>query len=156
MSQRKKGYLVAVFVCSLSMTIYAASFFLPTFEIGVDGKRSISYGYEAFAISFLSPLQPLFGGLRAFIPWLANPLFWFEFVGFVTHRYRRACVAGVLAIAASTTLWLFNDAESRSLLVIGYYIWVLSIVLLTLATSIKWCSCGSRRPWLDAVLKRVG
>jgi hypothetical protein len=138
MSQRKCSFLAALFVFSLSVAIYAISFFLPTFEIVVDGKPSFSYGYEAFSIGFLSPfLSPFCGGLRTFLPWLANPLYWFGVVGFVTHQYRRACFVGVIATATSTTLWIFNDPESRTLFLIGYFLWVLSIGLVTLATKIK-------------------
>jgi hypothetical protein len=143
MTQRKSSLSVAVLLFSSSLAVYSISFFLPTFEIVVKGTPSVSYGYEAFAIGLLSPLlSPLFGGLRVFAPWLANPLFWFGAVSFVTSRCRRACAAGVTAgvtaIVTSTSLWVFNDSESRSLLLLGYYLWVLSIVLLTLAAAMKW------------------
>src|SRR5262249_22163911 len=115
---------------------YALSFFLPTFAIGAE--REVNYGYVAFCVAFLSPFNPFFGGLRAFIPWLANPMLWFGVYYFVTGRCRLACFSGVTAIAMSATLFLFNDPENRALLLIGYYVWFNGMGLFTLAAGIKW------------------
>jgi hypothetical protein len=118
--------------------MYALSFFLPAFGVGVESQLDANNGFEAFAVSFLACVNPFFGGLNAFVPWLGNPMFWVAVWFFAIGRCRRACLAGALATVMSATLWLFADSESRHLLFIGYYVWLLSMAMLTVAAAIKW------------------
>jgi hypothetical protein len=104
--------------------IYSWSFFLPTFEIIVDGKPVISPGHEAFLIGLFSPITPWFGGLQTFPCWLANPLLWLGIYWHVRRRTHRAIIAGVLAtLLASMFFW---PEKERHLLLVGYYVWLAS------------------------------
>jgi len=107
-------------LCLVALLLYALSFFLPTFDIVVEGKRSTSCGYDAFVIGLMSPFaSPVFGGLRAFAPWLANPLLW-------------------------TGALLFGEGD-RSLILIGYSMWLSSMGIFTLAAAVGWCSSSTQR-----------
>jgi hypothetical protein len=123
---------------------YASSFFLPTFAIVVDGKRSVSCGYDAFLIGTLSPLaSPFFGGYRVFVPWLANPMLWVGVALFTIGRPRGAFNAGIIAIGLSGTLLLPVEAEGFRLILVGYYVWVVSMAMLALAAGIR-ATVGNR------------
>jgi hypothetical protein len=121
------------------VAIYLLSFSLPPFAIGVQGERAIDYGYWAFVIGFASPLAgPFFGGLRAFAPWVANPILWFGIYRFVSGQYGAALLAGVLATLMSATL-LFGEGD-QSLFLAGYSMWLLSMAMFTLVAAIGWRS----------------
>jgi hypothetical protein len=132
-------YALSFFLLSLLLLLYALSFFLPTFDIVIEGKRSTSYGYEAFLIGLTSPF--LYGGLRLFAPWLANLVVWSGLIGFVRGRFGRAFIAGLVATTLAATL-LFGECDP-SLLLVGYYLWLLSMGILTLAAACRlvelWC-----------------
>jgi hypothetical protein len=121
-------------IASLSLALYVLSFLLPAFKIVVDGRSEISYGYEAFVVSILYSFSP--DGFTAFVPWVANPMLWVGSILFMRTRFASACVAGMGACAMAATL-LLRDAESRHLLLMGYYVWVLSMVLFTVAGAIQ-------------------
>jgi hypothetical protein len=121
--------------CFLAVLLWALSFFLPTFDIVVEGKRSTSYGYDAFLIGLFSILgSPYFGGLRTFAAWLANPLLWIGLLAFVKNRFGRAFILGVMATTLAATL-LVGEGD-LSLLLIGYSLWLLSMAIFTLAAGV--------------------
>lgn len=123
-----------LFFC-LSIMIYAVSFFLPTFEIIVEGNSDVSYGYVAFAIGFIAPLNSDFLGSRVFISWLANPLLWTGATVFALRRWNSAMIIGAMATILSTTL-LFGDTN-RDLIRSGYYVWMISMGMFTLSVAIS-------------------
>lgn len=119
----------------LSMTVYAISFLLPTFKIIVSENISVSYGYDVFVIGFVAPLAtPIFGDMKVFIPWLANPLLWVGARLFAMKHWHLAYVIGAIATALSATP-LFGYTN-RDLLLIGYFVWVISLGMFTLAAVI--------------------
>ncbi|HEY1861099.1 MAG TPA: hypothetical protein VGG61_12130 [Gemmataceae bacterium] len=133
--------MAANLLCGLSVALYASSFFLPTFAIVVDGKRCVSYGAEGFFIGLFAPIaSPFFGGVRTFFPWLANPIWWFALVRFTQGRATVACIAGIAAPIVALSLLFFADSEGRNLILIGYYVWILSMAILPLAAGMKWHS----------------
>src|SRR5690242_1977717 len=85
------GLLVARFLCFSSVALYGLSFLLPTFDIVVGGEASTSYGYDAFLVGLLSPLNSFLFGLDVFVPWLANPMLWLGLAAFARGRSRAAC-----------------------------------------------------------------
>jgi hypothetical protein len=123
--------------CLLSVNVYVLSFFLPTFAIVVDGEQSISYGCHAFFIGFFSPFaSPFFGGLRVFVPWLANPVFWVGVWLFARGRSRFALFGALIATGLCTTLVVF--AENLGLILTGYYVWIASMAILAFAAGLQW------------------
>jgi hypothetical protein len=124
----------------LSMLLYIVSFFLPAFAIGIEGKRSIDFGYSAFVIGGCSLFAgPYFGEARSFLPWLANPILWLAVVYFVMGRPKQACISGFMATALSATLLIGTVHE---LILMGYYAWLASFVVLTVAAGMQWLIQG--------------
>src|SRR5205807_10180648 len=120
---------------------YVSSFFLPAFAIGIEGKREVHSGAEAFGVASLALLNPYFGGLRGFVPWLANPFLWVGLVRFALGRAPVAGIAGPVATCLAATLTaFFVDPDARDLILIGYYVWLASIAMFTAAAAIKWAA----------------
>jgi hypothetical protein len=119
---RSQLLAVAALLC------YVASFFLPTFEIAADGRSEASDGFAAFGVSFLALFQPLYGGLRVFATWLANPAFWYGAVQFARGRRGRAIVASgvALLLGCQPLFW--------PLILVGYYLWFVSMAMLMTAS----------------------
>lgn len=130
MTLPKGSVMLATPFFSMALCVYGISLFLPTYEMVIWGRPDIGKGYHAFLWGAILP--------RLWIPWLANPLFWFGAICFVAHRYQWALIGGIMALAASTstTLWLFYGPEHGPQLFIGYYLWMVSTVLLSLAAII--------------------
>lgn len=98
---------------------YGVSFLLPAVSSRDDPR--ILYGYEAFLQAMSWPLVwPL---------WLANPLFWIGCYWFVTGRWRRASILGLWAtLLGLSEVVLFPSSFAVK---IGYALWIMSMVLLT-------------------------
>jgi hypothetical protein len=107
---------------ALSLAGYVTSFFLPAFDIVVEGKHDVSPGYAAFLLSLIN-----FGGLgggRPFLVWLANPAFVTGVIMFAVRRAKRASLA-----AGAAAVFGMGFAFEPYILV-GYYVWLGSMVLL--------------------------
>ena len=82
-----------------ALAAYAASFALPAFNIVVDGQAESSYGFAAFMVAFFALWDaPYFGGVEAFLLWLANPAFWAGAILFARGRRGWALVASCVAM----------------------------------------------------------
>src|SRR5262245_47943444 len=120
---------VAKCLCVASLVTYAVSFFLPTFEIVVDGRGKSEYGLGAFVLAFGALWQEMFGGPMAFLMWLANPAYWSGVVLFDKGLYGRALVVACAAALLGSRP-LFNP-----LVLVGYYVWLAGMTLLVAASA---------------------
>lgn len=113
----------------LSLILYGISFWLPTFQIVTEGHVSESCGYEAFCWGLVSLfVSPYVGGARLFTTWLAN-VFYFTGLWFAARRrVKHALISHCLASCLSASM-LFFAWENISLVLIGYYTWLLSMIL---------------------------
>lgn len=114
-----------------ALAAYAASFALPAFDIVVEGRAKSEYGFTAFQMAFLALWQEMFGGLVAFLVWVANPAFWAAAILFARGQFSRALAASCAAVLLGC--W-FVFAR---LILIGYYVWVASMALLLAACAIR-------------------
>jgi hypothetical protein len=107
----------------LTISLYAASFFLPA-------TRDFM-GYQAFVYSLVC---------MVFIPmWAANLALWLGLAELSLGRYRRAGLAGLVALVlVASECWLFVG-ELRA----GFFAWVGSMVLLAL---VGLCGAEQNRP----------
>jgi hypothetical protein len=121
----------ALYMAALSC--YTASFFLPAFGIGTQGQVEVHDGAEAFLVSLMAPSWPLpgTGGLTALVVWLANPAFWAGAVFFVRGHHGRALATscGALILGCWHAL--------APLVLVGYYVWLVSFSLLTLSCVVR-------------------
>jgi hypothetical protein len=119
--------VLVIILLLLSVGLYAASFFLPTFGIVVDSQIEIHVGYEAFGAALVLTFNGLVPNGRAFVPWLANPVLWYGVYCCVKHKYIRAIIAGILCTAFAAVLWL--ESGHQDVILIGYYVWTGSMAL---------------------------
>jgi hypothetical protein len=141
--KRRILLLLANIIGFLSVGTYTLSFFLPTFAIRIGEKCTVHLGYEAFEVGLVSPLNFYFGGFGMFIIWLANPVLWYAFYRFAVSRDIAAFLAGAASTLLALTLFIFGDPTQRDLVLVGYYVWVLSIALFTVAAAMKWIAVPS-------------
>ena len=124
-----------VAACALITVLYAGAFVLPACEFSSPMK-----GYEAF----LSGLFFAAGsGLLRWISfvlssgWLANPLFAVGIVCLLRGRTVAASALGVAALLVAIKAGLFAYGAEVPLL-LGYYVWLLSIGALAVAAILFW------------------
>jgi hypothetical protein len=115
----------------VSLAFYAVSFLLPAFEIVVEGQHDASYGYDAFLVALAAAWQPMLGGLLSFVVWLANPAYWAGAVFFGRGRYWRSAAASIAAVV------LGCHFVFAPLILVGYFVWLGSMALLALASSVR-------------------
>jgi hypothetical protein len=141
---RHRNYgLIANVLWIVAIAVYAASFFLPAFTVVVGEESSTEKGYLAFILSWEAACDPLIGGIRVGASCLANPAMWCACLWLLSGRSKWACIAGASATALSTSLLIGNyDLDG---LLIGYYLWVASMGLITLAAGAKWASQSKLR-----------
>jgi len=107
-------------VGAIIITVYVVSFFLPALG-NLREKVSMS-GSQAFLTSLLLPVH---------CGWFANPLLWVGLLFMASSRRRLAAVSGIVAVLVSTIPILFIVVSSgQYFFLIGYYIWVGSMVLM--------------------------
>ncbi len=115
-----------------ALATYGVSFFLPTFGIQVgDNPSSAESGFTAFLVSFLAIGQDMYGGPAQFLVWLANPAFWGAAV-FFARGDRDMALAASCAAALLGCWLLFGE-----LILVGFYVWKGSMVLLALASLLR-------------------
>jgi hypothetical protein len=124
-----------VAACALITLLYAAAFVLPAYAFS-----SPMMGYEAF----LSGLFFAAGtGLLSWISfvlssgWVANPLFAVGIVCLLRGRTVAASALGVAALLFAIKAGLFAYSSEVPLL-LGYYVWLLSIAALAAASILFW------------------
>jgi len=104
-------------VLALLFGVYSFSFVLPV--TGANTRHAM-YGYQAFILSIWSVI---------YIPmWMANPVFWFGCLALDQGPWKRASYASLCSVLlAISELGLWDHSPE-----IGYYIWLSSMLLLTL------------------------
>jgi hypothetical protein len=143
---RRRILFIANILGLVSVSTYCVSFFLPTFAIRIDGTLVVNGGFDAFIAGFFSFFNVFFGGPSVFMLWLANPVLWAGYYRFMKARDMEALLAGTIATCLSLTCFLSRDPAESDLILVGYYVWVLSIILFTLAATVKWATCGCPLP----------
>ena len=130
-----KKFLQPNYIFLTGLIIYIISFFLPVikFSLGVklSGWRAIGVHFSEFA--FLNSVPEYFSFLFTA---LAN--FWIVglIVGFLIGRNTIYLILlSVLALLSSLS-WFFI-LEHSSVLLFGYYIWILSIVIIIISRFMK-------------------
>lgn len=125
----------------LSALLYGVSFLLPAFiEMEYHGEVTVARGYVAFFMAALSPFSDLIRDPLIVAAFLANPLLWASAVCFWRERYLASWVTSGLAAMLSMAIWL----KLYEWLLIGYYVWVFSMVLFTVASAIAWMNSRQR------------
>jgi hypothetical protein len=116
---------------ALVISVYSSSFFLPAYQ---DGERNpVLSGCEVFACT-------LHGGGEYFpsclILWLPNPIFWAGLCFLALRNRPDAGVMGSLAVVMAALDGHFDGHSLRGneSLKPGYYVWLLSMVLLVAAS----------------------
>jgi hypothetical protein len=133
------------FLCVTVLALYLVSFVLPSYS---DGFRSFAGGAAFFHAPFGALLVATPGqhiqadpgfALVLILAWLANPAFWIGSWFLVTRAWRRAAWAGTAALVLGSTMAVSTWASHRpgaheqgpiSVLLAGYYIWLLSMAAL--------------------------
>lgn len=123
-----KKYLKPNYIFFAGLILYIISFFLPTlkFSLGVNLSGWEAVGIHFFSFAFINTISEYFSFLFTA---LAN--FWVVglIVGFLIGRNTIYLILlSVLALISSLS-W-FVILEHSSVLLFGYYIWILSITLI--------------------------
>src|SRR5262249_34360179 len=114
--------------CYSSLGLYAISFFLPTFEIVVQGNPYVHFGYEAFGTVVLPLRFPGFFGFEIVALWFANPLYWCSLILRGLNKPRSAAWSCTSAVVLA---FLFFGKPN---ILIGYYLWLASIMVFASTT----------------------
>jgi len=141
--RRRRG---AAMLAILSALLHGMSFLLPAY-IGLiyKGKAKFEPGYMAFVVAAISPFSDSIRDPLIFAAFLANPLLWASGVCFWRKRYLASWVTSSLAVGLSVAMWCkVYQWELYKWLLMGYYVWVLSIVMFAAASAIAWIN--SRQP----------
>jgi hypothetical protein len=122
-----------IFIAGL--IIYILSFILPTLRLSLDIKLS---GWEAVALHFSE--FAFINSVSEYFSFLFSALsnFWIVglIVGFLIGRNTTYLILlSVLALLSSIS-WFFT-LEHTSVLLVGYYVWLLSIILIIIARFMK-------------------
>lgn len=117
--------------------IYLVSFLLPV----VDGA---DYGWQAFLISFLSLFDPNRNSghvkVSFLIPlaWFANPALWIGYFFLLRGSFSRSVLAAISAMLLALPI-LFLEGNWP---LAGYWLWLSSMLTLTLAAGIQLAGKG--------------
>jgi hypothetical protein len=126
----------------LILVLYLVSFLLPVISESAPHSEygpnfSGTLGWQVFVSLAAVMWIPLFG-LPALV-WLANPFFWIGCFLYWRGRWRATVIWGILSLA----LALMAEAIF-AYVVIGYFVWLASIVLLTANGLSRWMADGPR------------
>jgi hypothetical protein len=109
--------------------LYLLSMVLPAIDQGPSDPPFPSGEALGFQVTFLGGILLLATGLPQMIPVLANPVHWIGWVLLVCGRRRGAAVAGILGLLLALSA-LFMPMGT---LLIGYYVWLISMAALAVA-----------------------
>lgn len=108
-----------------ALSTYLVSFALPA----LDGML----GIQLFVLAYYHMLLGLLHFAPSMMVWLANPLFWYGYAALRRGNGGKAALCGLAAtIIALSVLWLMGR-ELQGALGWGFYLWLGSMVMLTLA-----------------------
>lgn len=144
MSKLEQAWSVGLFLGFLLGSLYAISFSLPVVKVDVplhgiemtwDGTSGSLNGWQ-FCLCFNARPQEV----SVFFNWLflANLAFWIGVFLLGIRRWRGASVAGFVAIGLAGAAFFFLGGR----LLVGFYLWFGSMVMLTVAGFI--CSLSAR------------
>src|SRR6266487_4066538 len=98
--------------------------------------------FALYLVSFVVPFYDGFNGIETFdlgiplrhitISWFAHPILWAAYLLRVTHMRCGAAVAAVAALTFAATN-IFTEYDLVDSMMLGYWIWVSSIMLLILS-----------------------
>lgn len=108
-----------------ALSAYLASFALPA----LDGML----GIQLFVLAYYQMLVGLLHFAPSMMVWLANPLFWYGYAALRRGNGGKAARCGFAATIIALFILLPMDRELQDALGWGYYLWLASMVLLTLA-----------------------
>ncbi|KRD11734.1 hypothetical protein ASE21_08530 [Flavobacterium sp. Root901] len=131
---------IRISTITLSLLIFGISLSQNAVTINFGGKIRVVSSLEYF---FMGSTALLGGGLLEQIIWMANPLCLFVIIYFIKNN-KNAVLLSLIAscLAISFSFWEeILGAESGSMaeivsLELGYYLWVLSILILTIGNII--------------------
>ncbi len=130
MKQIKPTYLLLA-----GMVLYLISFFLPVLQVSLGVKLS---GWEVMVLHFSE--IAFIDTFPAYFMYLLTALVHFWIIGllvgslFEKHNGKLMLLSGLALISSFSWLFLFQHS---SVLLFGYYVWLLSIVLIVLGRVLK-------------------
>ncbi len=109
------------------LVVYFISFFLPA-QVTVGGEfHGTTWGLGAFLLALLPPYT---------LVWLANPALWLGAFWMARGKWKRARIAAVVAVLCAGAMMLTpNGGAGSDRLLIGYYVWFLSTIILAIAAA---------------------
>ena len=126
------------FLATLSLVLYFISLATPAYHSDIGyAEGGDYYGWAAL---LLGPI----GLFAEHFSWLANPLLWFSWMNFHRKFFGSAFVASILAILmtltflVNKTIPVGSSGNFKYQVLIGYFLWVGSVVLAALAAGISW------------------
>lgn len=142
-----------IIFCGIVLAVYVTSFLLPVLPVP---DRILSYpGWLAFwrAMTGGVIIGRSSNGLTDpfswsfFLLWCANPIFWMGIYFLTRERWLYSGIAGLLAASLSSICYFINNNSGliptgyryhdfNDRLLIGYYIWLLSMCLLFISSSL--------------------
>jgi hypothetical protein len=136
-----KSKNIKIITIVLSLLIFGISLSQNAVIVNYDEIKAVS-SLEYF---FMGSTAFIGGGLLEQIIWLANPLCFFA-IRFLIKNDDRAITLSVIALVLAISFSFWNEilgAESGAMakiisLELGYYLWVLSILILTIGILINY------------------
>jgi hypothetical protein len=116
---------------SVVAAAYAFSFPFPVYEYSTNrftGWDAFSSAFGAFILLIKDGREGI-TGIIYFLGWLPNLLMWIGLLCLLAGSFRRATFAGGIAVFLSLAIWTWTLPTGQFL---GYYLWVASMVCLTL------------------------
>lgn len=128
-------FLKPTYLFSAGVLLYVLSFFLPVLRFSLGVKLS---GWEVTALHFSE--FAFVGSISEYVGFLFTALVNFWIVGLIIGFFTGGnkiylALLSILAILSSFS-WLFS-LEHSSVLLFGYYVWLLSIILIVLGRILK-------------------
>jgi hypothetical protein len=124
--------LVHKFLLGVSLTLLIASFTQTAF-IGIDGTKDSPefYGLQCFLVGWAGFLT---FGWQTTVIWLANPLYFISILLFISRSAYSSITSSLAILLALAFIWFdYRNPRFEISIETGYYYWISSIIVLTLA-----------------------
>ncbi len=149
---------VAYFLC-LILPAVNATLGLDDELVGLSGFQFLLTGWVNIFLALLAPDAVVSWGLIdgvASLSWLANPLYWVAIVLFMLNWLKSAVLMAASSLCLGITYWfasscycgelLQKDRESFTYhLAVGYWLWLLSFVVVLVGAIAHWVAHWHKR-----------